>query len=121
MEIMLTKEVAISWHRNMWNEMADEIEKCKAIIDVCDFKRQYCLSHNMLSVLNHCFLCEYTCGYCGICPLQWDSTTKEYMCESKASVSDGQGLWIRCCNSTDWKEQAALARQIANLPERKMN
>ena len=43
MEIELTKEQAIMWHRNMWNDMADEIEKRKAIIGVPSFKSKYCI------------------------------------------------------------------------------
>lgn len=120
MEIELTRKQAIMWHRNMWNDMADEIEKCKKVVFVEEFKAQYCFSHNFLGIHNSCFLCAYAHYDCSKCPLQWDSTTKEYMCESKASVSDDQGLWMRCCNSTDWKEQAGLARQIANLPERQI-
>lgn len=67
----LTRKQAIMWHRNMWNDMADEIEKCKAIIDVPSFKSKYCISHGFEKVLYDCFLCEYTKGNCTLCPLEW--------------------------------------------------
>lgn len=98
--------------------MADEIEKCKAIIDVRNFKHQYCLSHNFTCIASDCFLCAYTNYGCSECPLQWDSEMEEYMCENKYRHYDGKGLWLKCRDSIDWKEQASLARQIANLPER---
>lgn len=31
---------------------------------------------------------------------------------------DYEGIYSICCDEEDWKEQAKLARQIANLPER---
>ena len=31
---------------------------------------------------------------------------------------DYEGIYWICCDEEDWKEQAKLARQIANLPKR---
>lgn len=117
----LTRKQAIMWHRDMWNDMADEIERCKAIINVCEFKHQYCSSNNFVSIDEYCFLCEYANCNCSKCPLQWESEVEEFMCANKYQYGDREGLWLRCKDSTDWKEQAALARQIANLPEREKN
>ena len=36
----------------------------------------------------------------------------------KYEEDDDEGLYELCCNELDWEEQAKLARQIANLPER---
>lgn len=40
------------------------------------------------------------------------------MCLDKYEVYDDKGLYRLSTYETDWKEQAKLARQIANLAER---
>ena len=42
----------------------------------------------------------------------------KYTCEQKDEEDDDKGLYLLCCDESDWREQAKLARQIANLPER---
>lgn len=110
--IKLTKKQAIEGHRKMWNWIADEIEKRKCECDISFLKQCYCYENNLALVAN-CFCCEYNkgCTKCEKCPLNWIQTPS--CCDSEKS------LYYRIVFSKLWKEQADLARQIANLPERK--
>lgn len=121
----LTREQAITEHRKMWNWIADCIEKFKMVIDIVDQKRRYCMENIRYPVKNYCFLCEYTCNKnweqdCKKCPIKWPSEFYELPCEGEAWEDDEEkyGLWWRCNTAKTWQEQARLARQIANLPER---
>lgn len=113
----LTKEQAITEHRKMWNWIADQIEYLQTVVDIHDYKKEYCVNHKFYDVLNWCFLCDYTDVECDRCPLKWPSNLS-FPCEGRIGDSRNLGLWWKCKISEDWQEQAALARQIANLPER---
>lgn len=105
----LTKQQAIVGHRKMWNWIADEIEKRKHICKIINLKMIYC-HENVLNLQNHCFCCEYTDSIdnaCDSCILDWGIT------------GDCALLYGKVVHATSWKEQVKLARQIANLPERK--
>lgn len=115
---MLTREQAIAEHRKMWNWIADSIEENQERLFICGLKRKYCLEKGLCKIKHFCFLCEFTKGNCDKCPLIWESDVTEYMCEDAKYYEDYEGIWSRCRETRDWKEQAALARQIANLPER---
>lgn len=107
-----TKQQAIEGHRKMWNWIADEIEKRKCECDISFLKHCYCYE-NKLTLITNCFCCEYNNGdkKCQNCPLDWIETP--HCCDNDSS------LYHRVLWSESWKEQADLARQIANLPERK--
>lgn len=112
--IKLTKQQAIKGHRKMWNWIADEIERRKCICNIAEWKRRYC-NENSLDLLCNCFCCEYTDSKhnddCSLCPLDWGIT--------KTCNHSKQSLFKRVLSCTTWQEQADLAKQIANLPERK--
>lgn len=120
----LTREKAIELHRNMWNWIADRIEKLKIVVNIYYYKKEYCDINKYYFILHKCFCCEYASrkcyvGYmCQMCPLDWESKTNYMMCENAESENDYKGLYALCCKAESWQEQAALARQIANLPER---
>lgn len=114
----LTREEAISKHRKMWNWIADRIEEEKEYQDIGDLKIEYCDREGFDDIENNCFCCEYTQVNCGSCPIEWHSHLYEYMCEQKDEEDDDKGLYLLCCDESDWREHAKLARQIANLPER---
>lgn len=114
----LTREQAIAEHRKMWNWIADQIEEKQETLFVYGLKRKYCFEKGFCKIINYCFLCEFTHENCNKCPLDWDSDATEYMCEDAKIYGDNDGIWCRCRESIDWQEQASLARQIANLPER---
>lgn len=115
----LTREEAICLHRDMWNGIADVIESKQYVQDIdllkCEFTRKRTPYQR---VLCNCYCCEFACkNYtvdgCILCPLDWGTDHEDdFPCEKE------NGLWVQCRDCTDWKEQAALARKIANLPER---
>ena len=69
----LTKEEAISYHRQMWSDMQKELgDNPKERIH---FKRDWVNRHFPdEQIFNNCFLCEYTnlkgLG-CDSCPIKW--------------------------------------------------
>lgn len=97
----------------MWNWIADEIEKEKEVLNISNLKRIYC-GDNDLHLLSDCFCCEYNKNVCRCvrCPLTWGEF--DGCCNNEKT-----GLYDRVCDASTWQEQAKLARQIANLPERK--
>lgn len=115
--MQLTREQAIFYHRDMWNWIADEIEKAKSVLSVIKLKEEYC-KRNMFNVLYSCFLCDYTNHECYKCPLKWNSIPMYNMCEHLLSYGDMKGIYCQCKYALTWQKQAALARKIANLTER---
>lgn len=114
----LTREGAIIWHRKMWNWIADEIEREKTTIGIWNAKKAYLQINGIEPIFNDCFLCEYArCEVdgciCILCPLLWGENQ-----DTCVITTQGFGLFEKCVDCKDWQEQAALARQIANLPER---
>lgn len=114
----LTREQAITEHRNMWNWIADSIEEARLRLNVFELKKLYCERSGCYGVIHYCFLCEYTGWNCKKCPLEWKSEAY-CMCEDKEFSGDEKGLWRRCYKEKYWRKQAELAREIANLTERK--
>lgn len=108
----LTKQQAIEGHRKMWNWIADEIERERCIYDIAVLKQCYCYEIG-LTLISNCFCCEYNkrSNQCSKCPLDW--------IETKCCSSNEESLYMRVTIADTWQEQADLARQIANLLERK--
>lgn len=108
----LTREQAIAEHRKMWNYIANEIERLKTVCNIDILKIHYLTNSRFKNkaILSWCFLCEYSykINGCESCPV--NSLTKGKGCLN--------GLYYLVCNAESWQEQAALARKIANLPER---
>lgn len=105
----LTREQAIAEHRKMWNWIADQIEENEVRFFIADLKEQY-TEKNKFKIELNCFMCEYDLQYGGMCEhcLLTDSQSNECL----------NGLYGKCARAETWQEQAKLARQIANLPER---
>lgn len=114
----LTREEAVSEHRKMWNWIADKIEEEKRDQDIFDLKEEYCNREGYNDIRSDCFCCGYTKYICDYCPIEWGNEVEYFMCLDKYEDNDYKGLYSLCCNESDWREQAKLARQIANLPER---
>ena len=114
----LTREEAISKHRKMWNWIADRIEEEKEYQDINYLKKEYCDIKGFHCETNNCFCCEYTNINCSLCPIEWGSEVEYLMCLDQYKEYDNEGLYLLCCDEKDREEQAKLARQIANLPER---
>lgn len=106
----LTREQAIAEHKKKWNQIADKIEKYKGKICIFEFEIDYMISNN-IQLKNSLLTGEYAnkfndkdCEKClsGVCELN----------------SCFGGLDYKKCGFKTCQEQAALARQIANLPEK---
>ncbi len=125
----LTREQAISEHRKMWRWIAEETEKRKELVR----KKEYmAIFFTFDEVFSHCFCCDYAANkynrsdfngsYCDYCPIDWGSKTEDLMCMDKERIDDDRGLyalWYNIQFYDDYKRAAELARQIAELPERK--
>lgn len=121
----MTREEAIKKHREMWNWIADWIERCESTCNIDILKEYYIYTNEDIIMYNVykefyncCYCCVYADNNCNRCPVEWPSTAKEFMCEVTDNEYTDDGLWLECFASKDWKEQVELARQIANLPER---
>lgn len=128
--------IVIQRHQDMWNWIADEIEKDKIVYpsdydaerefdDFADYKMQYLQSHGYRGIHYNCFLCDFlirkyhfscTDRRCLYCPVQWPSACRYFCCEDENSSGDHQGLYSRFWHCTNYQDAAILARQIANLP-----
>lgn len=109
----MTKDEAVKYHREMWNDIADEIESCKRTFYIPTLKDRWCAEHE-LDPIASCFACEYNEQFNGFCCdhclfNQTEMGPLESCCE---------GYYARCLYAKAWQEQAELARKIANLPVR---
>lgn len=111
---VLTKREAVRKHRAMWNWIADYIEEKKEVQCIPTLKALY-TSYHCDDVANDCYCCEYVVNTlkdrftnCADCPIIWE-TDPDGICD---------GFYNPCLEAESWQEQANLARQIANLPER---
>lgn len=127
----LTKEQAITEHRKMWRWIAEETEKRKQIVKKSEYLYTYCRLDEHIRF--NCFCCEYDKQRnreeflyinCRFCPINWGSAATNYMCEDLTDMDDDYGLyaeWIEAVKCDDWQIAAAIARQIAELPEREID
>ena len=142
----LTREEAIRRHRLMWNWIADETEKTGKPVDKIDAFEHFGWDRG--EVLSSCWCCEYARHpwqkdeiKCDFCPLDWSvgnniigatcthipsSVTIEGSLPRTVTVHGLYRLWVRYIYAlrnddykTNIKRAAAIARTIANLPEKK--
>lgn len=125
----------IQRHQEMWNWIADEIEKDKIVYpddynfeyeyeDFADYKSKYLAYKGYRDIHYNCFLCDfiirkyhlYDGKRCNYCPVEWPSDRSQFPCEDVHTEGDGKGLYRQFWNCTNYKDAAKLARQIANLP-----
>lgn len=132
MIMQLTKEQAIKKHRNMWNWIADQYENRTGLLNKteCVDDLKHCYINMVLpeeTIDCDCFCCEYDRqfgGVCERCQIEWDSIFSCLMCADKNAV-DNNLYGLICdfnhdkCSDNDFSYCADLARQIANLPDRK--
>jgi len=121
----LTREQAIEEHRKMWNWIADNIEEIRPEFAV-EIKMRYLTNIRKLDepINNHCFCCEYAlfmahkyAGICIYCPLEWYN--EENLCANL--MADGLYDAFRThILLKQYNEASIIARQIANLQERKI-
>lgn len=135
----ISREEAIRKHREMWNWIADQYENELDGPDVpvnhlkAKFVKEHYPNDDPDSM---CYCCEYAGRVlnseigmsrynCERCPLEWPSTCCELMCSHKTDDMDSDGLYEQCIYQShpyvaNYKIAAIIAREIANLPERKI-
>lgn len=132
----ISREEAIRKHREMWNWIAEQYENGDTV-SACRLKQDFIKKYYPYDNPNSdCYCCAYTetvlepqCGgslqNCKRCPLEWPSNQKNLMCVYKTRSLITDGLYGRITYYTDpitavYKKAASIAREIANLPERKI-
>ncbi len=118
----MTKQEAIANHRKMWRWIADETERRKITVgkvmsfDAMKVAPKDCPYAN-------CFCCQYAIeiqgrfSRCTVCPVIWN-TARGRDCNSCCGEGSVFMAWRNAINTGNWAEAAALAREIAELPER---
>lgn len=122
--IEMTKEEAVANHRKLWNEIADMLER----------RERYPTSLKQIAlrnigekndIYNECYCCEYTKGDCSKCPIVWNNNDRNrYMCENgeDSYYDENNSEWLNfltVMNLKDYDLAAKIARDIANLPEKR--
>ena len=112
------RKKAIENHRKMWRWLAEHSDKRKfEYLELHDPEKE---------IYNNCYLCDYARKksknetgiafyFCWYCPLDWNGKD----CTISDSLFD---KWCKCGFENPGqiiKERAEIARQIAELPERK--
>lgn len=80
--MILTREEALSYHRQMWTNMQRDLGNNPSALQREKYKRQFCKKYfPKQNIRDNCFLCEYvetiasnsdhfiSCEYC---PIKWD-------------------------------------------------
>ena len=80
----LTREEALKYHRQMWNDMLKELGDKPSLRQRCEFKIKWCHEHFPDEEIDgHCFLCEYVSKHendCDYCPIKWDYNYDDDCC-----------------------------------------
>lgn len=129
----LTKQEAIRLHRKMWNWIADETLRRKEKVWKSDYFREMNVDEDCIPLFT-CYCCEYGdqkskfrrlvnrfVSKCTYCPLDWKYEADTLMCTFNLNpvMENEGGLFKKWDFETDYKKAAELAREIANLEERK--
>lgn len=135
----ITREEAIRKHREMWNWIAEQYE-CGHGTTVNILKRNFIKKYYPGdNPYANCYCCGYSteiseidgkglslnCN-CDMCPLEWPSDYHDLMCcykrRNRKEVIHGLYKQILYYSSQvmDYKKAATIAREIAKLPERKI-
>lgn len=135
----ISREEAIRKHREMWSWIAEQYENELDGLDVpaIHLKARFVKEHYPNDEPDSmCYCCEYAGRVwnpeigaskynCERCPLKWPSTCHEFMCLHKTDEMNSDGLYEQCIYQShpyiaNYKKAASIAREIANLPERKI-
>lgn len=125
----LSKEQAINEHRRMWNWIAEETIKRNEALTKEDYMHEVFKKEHPNTTFPdfYCFCCEYIKQQnesCSKCPIKWPNGKR---CDDEDSPYSDRielnTMYILHRNSTDHEyvlnELSDLAKEIANLPERK--
>ena len=116
-DLNLSRSEAVRLHREMWNWIADELEKMAldgicTYEDVFDMKQRFCKENGYKNILHYCFCCDYDYNKvrnysntnlpiyeCQFCPLKWGTEDKlptGYYCQDALKEDDFKGKWSLC-------------------------
>lgn len=136
MKMILTKQEAIYYHKQLWTKLKDWIQKQDiTTLDssmLNNQKRRICSDLGIGIVHYHCVLCEYAIqqnnrnheGRCRYCPVVWRSTSNEYMCmhTSNDHLDDGivsEMEYLLDEDEVELDDLLYMCDVIINLPERR--
>lgn len=124
---LLTREIAVEKHRELWNKIAEIMdEKANEDPTECDGKKLRDLELKKMAMLrltgvkrikNNCYACEYddqfySADECSHCPFIWGNNP-ELACYEAEYEYFKNALYIE-----SFKRAREIALEIANLPER---
>ena len=119
MKEKLTKEKALSLHRQMWTDMSLKLGNNPDELARTKFKRDWLKIHNYKDVECNCFLCEYDFqqrkigeNFCKFCPIDWSplSAEEDGVCGDRYILSNYDSY------ESIWR--SAPIDEILNLPEK---
>lgn len=130
MKEKLTREKALSLHRQMWTDMLLELGDNPDGLDRTMFKLNWVRNHGYEDVECNCFLCEYDFqqrkireDWCEFCPIDWSSLSAgeedDWLSlpgEEVASCGDRYILSNLDSYLSIWR--SAPISEILNLPEK---
>lgn len=108
----LTREQALFYHRQMWNDMQKELGDNAYGVDRIIYKEEWCQEHFPNEhIKNDCFLCEYAkikeyIINCNKCPIKW--TTED----------NNDAVTTYCCYDNYYYDTPIS--EILALPEREL-
>ena len=112
----LTKEQALSYHRQMWSNMQRDLGDCPTGGQRVQYKDTWCAEHFPDDpMLESCFLCEYVDQHmedfdrpCERCPIIWpnENEVSKFFC---------------CTGSKNGRYYNMSISELLALPERKTN
>lgn len=115
----LTREKALSLHRQMWVDMLLELGNNPSGLARTIFKRDWLQAHGYEDIKCNCFLCEYDFqqrkigeDWCEFCPIDWSSLSAE----EDASCGDNYIHNNPDTYKSIWR--SAPIDEILNLPEK---
>lgn len=127
----LSKRQTIEEHRKLWNWIADKYKAGSEKSAAC-LKSEYLNEHGYKNLYHTNFLCNYARqkskeDMCLFCPVRWSSYVYDMPCINDEYANDNFGLYGRLLKETspyepggvDTEECERLAREIAELPERR--
>lgn len=106
--MILTREQALEYHRQMWRDMQKDLGDCPDWDDRIVYKLKWCKEKFPQELISaDCFLCEYTLQRglnCTYCPFDWGGSG--VCCQRPFDIEGG----------IDWRMSAIS--EILALPEK---
>ncbi len=109
--MILTREQALEYHRQMWYDMREDLGDCPSWDDRMIYKHKWCRKKFPKELIGaDCFLCEYALqavGNCDGCPIDWGGCG--ICCQGPFDAESEGGI--------DWR--ISTISEILALPEKR--